>query len=232
MKKEEYIDLANKKGWDHLLLNYSNDIEEDFWSEFIGEIDIEMLLQNVRVSDDFMEDHKFLIGDKMYKKYKAIYFLCDLSDEGENVYSDVTKAYLSHLKKQSNLNKIVNEYRENSNVYNDSIIDIVSVHIREHYNTLGNTALSISLINKISRLYLDIQDFYLQQGVYNKESVKSYFKDLKKKGRFYSVSGFSSTYDDMDKTVLVVSIEPVEGIGNLQLTFLSDNVYSKFSFYY
>ncbi len=171
MKKEEYIDLANKKGWDHLLLNYSSDIEEDFWSEFIGEIDIEMLLQNVRVSDDFMEVHKFLIGDKLYKKYKAIYFLCDLSDEGENVYSDVTKAYLSHLKKQSGLNKIVNEYRENINVYNDSIIDIVSVHIREHYSTLGNTALSSSLINKISKLYLDIQDFYLQQGVFDKDSV-------------------------------------------------------------
>jgi hypothetical protein len=142
--------------------------------------------------------------------------LCDLSDEGENIYSDVTKAYLSHLKKQSNLNKIVNEYQENSNVYTDSIIDIVSVHIREHYNVLGNTALSSSLINKISKLYLDIQDFYLQKGVSDKDLVKSYFKDLKKKGRVYSVSGFTR----------------VEGIGNLQLTFLSDNVYSRFSFYY
>ncbi len=232
MKKKDYIDLANQKGWDYLLLNHSNDIGEDFWNEFIGEVDIEMLLQNVRVSDQFMEEHKFFMGEKIYKKYKAIYFLCDLSDEGENVYSDVTKAYLSHLKKQSNLNKIVNEYQENNSVYTDSIIDIVSVHIRELYDEIGNTALSNSLICKISKLYLDIQDFYLQHGVSDKDSVKSFFKDLKKKGRVYSVAGFSSTYDDMDKTVLIVSIEPVEGIGKIDLSFLSDNVYSKFSFYY
>ena len=109
MKREECIEIVKKYGWDYLIFNHTHDIEEEFWEEFISEVDINNLLQRRRFSDDFMEKFKNVIGDVLYRKYKAIYCLLDLSNKGESVYSDTVKTYLNNLHNKSELSYILRD---------------------------------------------------------------------------------------------------------------------------
>ena len=192
-----------------------------------------MLLQRVRLSDEFMDEFRDFMGERVYKKYKAIYYLCELSKEDESVYADVVKTYLSQLKVKHDMSYVLKDYTNNGHVYKDVINIILSEYIKEYYDDLGNKCLSRGLIKKIANTYLKIQDFYREEGITEVEETKKFFKKLKKKGDIYRATCVTTVLESEiveDKSVIVVAFEPVEGIGSISTSFYIDgNISYNFS---
>ena len=226
MNREECIEVVNKQGWDFLVFNHSGEIEEDFWEEFIGEINIEMLLQRTRMSNEFMDSFKSFMGDDVHKKYKSIYCLCELSEGDDKVYSDIAKTYLSHLRNKKDINYILKDFEQNSDVYEHAVNVLMSEYVRKHYDDLGNKSLSKKLINKIASSYLKVHKFYRDYGMTEPDEIKKFFKKMKKKGDIYSVNVLTSEFADFqefDRMAVIVSLEVVEGIGPIVLSFLAQS---------
>lgn len=223
MEREECLAIAKDKGWDYLVMNFAHKIEEDFWEEFISEVKLKWLLPMRRFSDEFMENFRDLMGEKLYKKYMAIYYLLDISEEDNRIFSDLVLTFLQNIRKKEEINYLVDEYSKNNKVYEDTAVSILMEYVREHYDLIGNSSLSNDLLEKIAISYLKIQMYVKDYGITEPADFKKFLNKMKKKDELFRAEVMTSVYDDIPEytnMVVVVLLDVIQGIGSIEMSFV------------